>query len=344
MGGLQAQYAPAMYIGLSSRLDGFERAALTRALERRSVVQGTLMRSTIHLVTARDYWALALAVERPRRAWWLKVNRDGLGARDMSAAARRLRRRLGGTTLRRTEIEELVGKRPAAGVGHWLPMVRVPPSSPRWRPRWSACACAASPPRTARSSSTCPARRCRTPTRRRPSGCWGRGTRSCWPTRAAPRSSPSAIARACSTCACRSRCRPSWSTARWRARGATRTAASPCTRSSAWTARRCARCAWRASGWRRCTPDRPRPRTIRRCATCNGITEGRESLPPWRVERRSCPVLGGKTDVRRPPPARFHPRPGATGPPRAPRAPHRARRPRRRTCRAGGAGPARSAA
>jgi hypothetical protein len=128
MGGLQAQYAPSMYIGLWSRVDGFERDALTRALERRSVVQGTLMRSTIHLVSARDYWPLALAVERPRREWWLKANRDGLGARDMSAAARRLRPRLAGATLRRTEIEELVGKRPAAGVGHWLAMVRVPPS------------------------------------------------------------------------------------------------------------------------------------------------------------------------------------------------------------------------
>jgi winged helix DNA-binding protein len=128
MGGLQAQYAPSMYIGLWSRVEGFERDALTRALERRSVVQGTLMRSTIHLVSARDYWPLALAVERPRREWWLKANRDGLGARDMSAAARRLRPRLAGATLRRTEIDELVGKRPAAGVGHWLPMVRVPPS------------------------------------------------------------------------------------------------------------------------------------------------------------------------------------------------------------------------
>ena len=128
MGGLQAQYAPSMYIGLWSRVEGFERDALTRALERRSVVQGTLMRSTIHLVSARDYWSLALAVERPRRERWLKANRDGLGARDMSAAARRLRPRLAGATLRRTEIDELVGKRPAAGVGHWLPMVRVPPS------------------------------------------------------------------------------------------------------------------------------------------------------------------------------------------------------------------------
>ncbi|MFL5856345.1 MAG: DNA glycosylase AlkZ-like family protein, partial [Solirubrobacteraceae bacterium] len=48
MGGLQAQYAPAMYIGLWSRLDGLDRDQVTRALERRSVVQATLMRTTIH--------------------------------------------------------------------------------------------------------------------------------------------------------------------------------------------------------------------------------------------------------------------------------------------------------
>jgi hypothetical protein len=128
MGGLQAQYAPSMYFGLWSRVEGFERDALTRALERRSVVQATLMRSTIHLVSARDYWPLALAVAGPRREWWLKVNRDGLRARDMSAAARRLRPRLAGRTLRRAEVEELIGKPRAAGIGNWLHLVRAPPS------------------------------------------------------------------------------------------------------------------------------------------------------------------------------------------------------------------------
>ncbi len=129
MGGLQAQYAPSMYVGLRSRVAGFERDTLTRALERRSVVQGTLLRSTIHLVSARDWWPLTLAVERARREWWLKVSREGLTARDMSAAGRKLRARLaGGAVLRRAEIEALVGKRAAAGVGLWLPMVRVPPS------------------------------------------------------------------------------------------------------------------------------------------------------------------------------------------------------------------------
>jgi hypothetical protein len=126
--GIQAQYAPSMYVGLWSRLEGFERDALTCALEDRTVIQATLMRSTIHLVSARDYWPLALAVERPRRAWWVKVNRDGLGAREMGAAARKLRRRLAGTALRRAEVEELIGRPQAAGIHHWLHLVRVPPS------------------------------------------------------------------------------------------------------------------------------------------------------------------------------------------------------------------------
>src|SRR6266542_6142126 len=67
MGGLQAQYAPAMYIGLWTRVEGLERDALTRALERRSVVQGTLMRTTIHLVSKRDYWPFAAGIRKDQR-------------------------------------------------------------------------------------------------------------------------------------------------------------------------------------------------------------------------------------------------------------------------------------
>jgi hypothetical protein len=53
--GLQAQEKRAPYVGLWTRLDGFRRAELTRALRRRSVVKATLMRGTLHLVSARDY-------------------------------------------------------------------------------------------------------------------------------------------------------------------------------------------------------------------------------------------------------------------------------------------------
>ena len=102
MAGLQAQYAPSMYIGLWSRLEGFERGDLTRALEERSVVQGTLMRSTIHLVSREDYWPFALAVREARRASWLRsTKRDA-----PEAAAEQVRAALaGGNTLRRKEID-----------------------------------------------------------------------------------------------------------------------------------------------------------------------------------------------------------------------------------------------
>jgi hypothetical protein len=126
IGGIQAQYAPAMYIGLWSRLEGFERAALTRALERKTVVQGTLMRATIHLVSRRDYWPFAMAIRAPRRAWWLRVNRV-CDPRPLQAAARKLRRALAGGPLRWKEVQQLLGEQ-ARGVGFHVDLVRVPPS------------------------------------------------------------------------------------------------------------------------------------------------------------------------------------------------------------------------
>ena len=128
MGGLQAQYAPSMYIGLWSRMEGFERAALTRALERRTVVQATLQRSTIHLVSRRDYWPFALAVREARRASWLRNHRDQDEA-ELAAAARLVRERLETDgPLRRADIEKLVGKGRGFAVGLWIDLIRLPPS------------------------------------------------------------------------------------------------------------------------------------------------------------------------------------------------------------------------
>ena len=53
--GMQAQLAQAPFIGLWTRLDGFERADLARLLEDHSVLKATAMRATLHLVTADDY-------------------------------------------------------------------------------------------------------------------------------------------------------------------------------------------------------------------------------------------------------------------------------------------------
>lgn len=121
-----------MYIGLWSRLEGFDRPALTAALERRSVVQATLMRATIHLVSRRDYWPFTVAIRDPRRRWWERVHPDR--PRDMPAAAKRLRGFLADGPRRRAEIEEFLGRERALGVGVYLDLVRVPPSG-TWEQR-----------------------------------------------------------------------------------------------------------------------------------------------------------------------------------------------------------------
>jgi DNA glycosylase AlkZ-like len=64
--GVQAQWPPSPYIGLWSRVDGFRAADLARAVARRHVVKATLMRTTLHLVTAHDYLAYA-GIYRERR-------------------------------------------------------------------------------------------------------------------------------------------------------------------------------------------------------------------------------------------------------------------------------------
>jgi hypothetical protein len=130
MGCLQAQYAPAMYIGLWSRVAGLERDALTRALERRAVVQGTLMRCTIHLTSRRDYWPLTLAVRAERRRWWLGVQRRaGITEQDVITAVGAVRARLAaGETISQKDLVALVGTVTPTGVGLWLDLVRVPPS------------------------------------------------------------------------------------------------------------------------------------------------------------------------------------------------------------------------
>ncbi|HUQ21936.1 MAG TPA: winged helix DNA-binding domain-containing protein [Gaiellaceae bacterium] len=55
LGALQAQRPRAPYVALAARLEGFERDDLSRALHERAVVRATLMRETLHLVSAEDY-------------------------------------------------------------------------------------------------------------------------------------------------------------------------------------------------------------------------------------------------------------------------------------------------
>jgi hypothetical protein len=88
--GIQAQWPPSPYIGLWSRLDGFRADDLPRAIARRHVVKATLMRSTLHLVSARDYLAYA-GIFRERRVGELQRQLSALGEEaDLEAEGERL--------------------------------------------------------------------------------------------------------------------------------------------------------------------------------------------------------------------------------------------------------------
>jgi hypothetical protein len=58
IGGMQAQLARAPFVGLWTRLPKMQRDDLQRALDDKRVVRATLMRGTLHLVSAADYVAL----------------------------------------------------------------------------------------------------------------------------------------------------------------------------------------------------------------------------------------------------------------------------------------------
>jgi hypothetical protein len=127
VGGLQTQYAPSGYVGLWTRLADFQREALTDALEERKVVQATLMRTTIHIVSAREFWRYAMGVRRARREWALRTaGRKGDEA-SLIQEAMRMREALEDGPRTVKELGEL-GAGFVGNLGLWVDLVRVPPS------------------------------------------------------------------------------------------------------------------------------------------------------------------------------------------------------------------------
>jgi hypothetical protein len=71
---LQAQWAPSPYIALWSRLVGFERERLWNAIEKKhTVIRARLMRGTLHLVSARDFYPYAVATQDLHRGVWNRL-------------------------------------------------------------------------------------------------------------------------------------------------------------------------------------------------------------------------------------------------------------------------------
>ena len=127
--GVQNQYAPNAYIRLWSMLEGFARADLTRAYESGEVVQGTLLRGTIHTVSAGEYRPLAAAIRRSQREWAARAYREPLDTG--GALVERVRSAMRGRALTRAELQALLegASRSSASAIHLdAGILRVPPS------------------------------------------------------------------------------------------------------------------------------------------------------------------------------------------------------------------------
>lgn len=138
LAGLQAQWAPSPYVALWSRLRGFDRDALTRAIDRGELVKATLMRATLHLVSAREYPEYALSTLDGRFGAWRPPGSPVLAelAR-VHASVRALARR---TPRTRAEIERhIVDHMPKSAIRderlrRWFLWAAIATSGLVWEP------------------------------------------------------------------------------------------------------------------------------------------------------------------------------------------------------------------
>ncbi|GLI03452.1 winged helix DNA-binding domain-containing protein [Phytohabitans aurantiacus] len=140
--GMQGQAPQAPYIGLWSRLDGFDAEELSQLLLDRRAVRIAVMRNTVHLVTAADALALRpltqVIFDRDLRTNATHTPRiDGLDLAAVTAAARKLveeqprsTKDLG--TLLQKHWPEREASALAFVARNTLPMVQVPPRG-LWR-------------------------------------------------------------------------------------------------------------------------------------------------------------------------------------------------------------------
>jgi hypothetical protein len=76
VGAVQAQYWPALAAALGSRVESFAPGDLYAALERGELVSGTLLRGTLHLVSAREHPQYAAVASEARGHHWRRTDAE----------------------------------------------------------------------------------------------------------------------------------------------------------------------------------------------------------------------------------------------------------------------------
>jgi hypothetical protein len=139
LAGMQAQEPKHPFTGLWTRVECFEREQLICALRSREIVRATLMRSTLHLMSASDYAAVRMALQ-PSPSVALRVLGTRSRGLDLDAVLPAARALLQGTALSFDEIRaqlhapfpDVDDRALGYAVRTMLPLVMVPGESERW--------------------------------------------------------------------------------------------------------------------------------------------------------------------------------------------------------------------
>ncbi|HVF77968.1 MAG TPA: winged helix DNA-binding domain-containing protein [Solirubrobacteraceae bacterium] len=139
LAGMQAQEPKHPFVGLWSRLDDFDESSLRSALQERSVVRATLMRSTLHVMSGSDYSALRTGLQPPMSVALrvLGARAEGLEPDKVVPAAKRLLKRSPLTFDEiRSRLQEQFPDVNDRALGYavrtLLPLVMVPDEDARW--------------------------------------------------------------------------------------------------------------------------------------------------------------------------------------------------------------------
>ncbi len=146
LAGLQAQLARPPFIGLWSRVQGFEAEDLARAVHDRKVVRATLMRGTLHLMTTKDYLDLRPALQPLLSEAFEGVLKERAKRIDVDRVTRAARACLDEQPRTFEDLRAVLGKAwpdlDARALGYavrmHLPLVQVPTDT-RWG--WPGAAC-----------------------------------------------------------------------------------------------------------------------------------------------------------------------------------------------------------
>jgi DNA glycosylase AlkZ-like len=140
LAGMQAQLARPPFVGIWSRIQSFQAGDLVKAVDRRDIVRGTLMRGTLHLVSRKDYLTFRAVLQPVLTAGMQAILRERAVALDIDGLVGAARAYFGEEARTFAELRaHLIQRFPKAderamgyAVRMHLPLVQTPQAGSPW--------------------------------------------------------------------------------------------------------------------------------------------------------------------------------------------------------------------